>query len=52
MIILLILFFIFFIVSFAYLFYKIKVLDNDIDVLYDNCFKYIESSFKRGDKNV
>lgn len=34
--------------------YKLKLIDNDIETLYDNYFKYIENSFNREEvkKNV
>lgn len=48
----LILFFIFYVISLVYFIYKLKLQDDDIEILYDNYSKYIENSFNRGDKNA
>ncbi len=52
MFILLSIFFIVYAISFIYLFYKIKCIEEDIEALYDTYFKFIENSFKKGDNNV
>lgn len=52
MFILLLVFFIVFVISFVFLFYKIKVLEEDIEALYDTYFTFVENSFKKGDNNV
>ena len=39
------LFFITFILSFVYLFYKLKLLDDDIETLYTKYSDYISNSF-------
>ena len=52
MFILLLVFFIIFIVSFVYLFYKIKVIEEDIEALYDTYFTFVENSFRKDDKDV
>ena len=51
MVVLLLLFFICYVFSVVYFIYKLKVQDDDINTLYDNYFKYIEGSFRRGDKD-
>lgn len=48
MFIFLILFFIFFIFSFVYLFYKINLLNDELDDLYNTCYTYISNSFMKG----
>lgn len=48
----LILFFIFFVVSYVYLIYKLKLQDDEIESLYDKYAGYIENSFKVGKRNV
>ncbi len=50
MFIFLIIFFIIFCISYIYLIYKVMLLEDDIETLYDKYSKYIEDSFKRGDK--
>lgn len=47
----LVLFFIFFVLCIACLIYKIKVLEDELEDLYDTCYKYIEKDFglKEGD---
>lgn len=52
MIIFILLFFIVFVFTFVYFFYKLKLLSDDIDTLYDTCYKYILDSFNRGKDNV
>lgn len=51
MFIFIILFFIIYVVSFVYLFYKINLLEDDVETLYDNYSDYIKNNF-RSDKNV
>lgn len=51
MFIFIIIFFIIFVISFVYLFYKINLLEDDIDTLYDNYSDYIKNNF-RSDRNV
>lgn len=51
MFILLILFFIVYVVSFVYIIYKLKLQDDDIEILYDKYAKYISDSFQGGVKN-
>lgn len=48
MFIFLILLFILIVFSFVYLFYKINLLDDELDDLYNTCYTYISNSFKRG----
>ena len=48
---LLILFFIVYLVSFVYIIYKLKLQDDDIEILYDKYAKYIADSFQGGVKN-
>ena len=50
MFIFLIIFFIIFCISYIFLIYKVMLLDDDIEILYNNHCKYVEDSFKRGDK--
>lgn len=50
MFIFLIIFFIVFCISYVFIIYKVMLLDDDIEILYDNYSKYVEDSFKRGDK--
>ena len=50
MFVFLIIFFIVFCISYIFLIYKVMLLDDDIEILYDNYSKYVEDSFKRGDK--
>lgn len=52
MIILLLIFFIIFVISYVFLFYKIKVVEEDIEALYNTYFQFIEHSFKGGNKDV
>ena len=52
MFILLLIFFIVFAISFVFLFYKIKCIEEDIEALYDTYFHFIEYSFRKDDKNV
>lgn len=52
MFILLLVFFIIFVISFVYLFYKIKVIEEDIEALYDTYFTFVENSFRKDDKDV
>ena len=47
MFIFIIIFFIIFFISFVYFFYKIKMLEDDVESLYDNYIRYIENSFRR-----
>lgn len=51
MFILLILFFIIFVVSYVFIIYKLKLLDDDINTLYDKYSEAIASSFTGGMKN-
>lgn len=51
MFLLLVLFFIVYVVSFAYIVYKLKLQDDDIEILYDKYAKYIADSFQGGVKN-
>ena len=51
MFILLILFFIIFVVSYVFIIYKLKLLDDDINTLYDKYAEAIASSFRGGMKN-
>lgn len=51
MFILLILFFIIFVVSYVFIIYKLKLLDDDINTLYDKYAEAIASSFTGGMKN-
>ena len=51
MFLLLVLFFIIYVVSFAYIVYKLKLQDDDIEILYDKYAKYIADSFQGGVKN-
>lgn len=51
MFILLILFFIIFVVSYVFIIYKLKLLDDDINTLYDKYAEVIASSFTGGMKN-
>lgn len=52
MIILLLIFFIIYVISYVFLFYKIKVIEEEIETLYDTYFKFIDNSFKGGNKDV
>lgn len=52
MFILLLIFFIVYAISFIYLFYKIKCIEEDIEALYDTYFHFIENSFRKDDKDV
>lgn len=52
MIILLLIFFIIYVISYVFLFYKIKVIEEDIEALYDTYFTFVSNSFKGDDKNV
>lgn len=52
MFIFVLIFFIVYVISFVYLIYKIKILEDDIDTLYDNYSSYIEKSFSRSSENV
>ena len=52
MFILLLVFFIVFVISFVFLFYKIKVIEEDIEALYDTYFTFVENSFRKDDNNV
>lgn len=51
MFILLILFFIIFVVSYVFIIYKLKLLDDDINTLYDKYSEAIANSFMGGIKN-
>ena len=51
MFILLILFFIIFVVSYVFIIYKLKLLDDDINTLYDKYAEAIANSFTGGMKN-
>ena len=51
MFILLILFFIIFVVSYVFIIYKLKLLDDDINTLYDKYSEAIADSFTGGMKN-
>lgn len=52
MIILLLVFFIIYVISYVFLFYKVKVVEEDIEALYDTYFTFIGNSFKGGNKDV
>lgn len=52
MFILLLVFFIVFVICFVYLFYKIKVIEEDIEALYDTYFTFVEKSFGKDSKDV
>lgn len=47
----LILFFIIYVVSYVFVIYKLKLLDDDINTLYDKYSSYIANSFFGGIKN-
>lgn len=40
-------FFVVYVISVVYLLYKLSIAEDDIEILYDNYSKYVESSFKR-----
>ena len=40
--------FILIIILFVFLFNKIKLLEDELDELYDTCYYYISDSFKKG----
>lgn len=46
-----ILFFIIFVVSYVFIIYKLKLLDDDINTLYDKYAEAVASSFTGGIKN-
>ena len=46
-----ILFFIIYVISFSYLFYIVKGLEFDLNILLDRYYDLFEKSYKRGDKN-
>lgn len=50
MFLLLILFFIIFIVSYVFIIYKLKLLDDDINTLYDKYAEAVANSFRGGRK--
>ena len=50
MILFVILFFIIFIICFVYLFYKLAILTDDIECLYDNYLNVIQNMFKNDSK--
>ena len=51
MFLLLMLFFVIFLVSYVFIIYKLKLIDDDIETLYDKYSEYISSSFlERRDK--
>lgn len=52
MFIFVLIFFIVYVISFVYLIYKIKILEDDVDTLYDNYSAYIENSFNRRNKDA
>lgn len=51
MFILLILFFIIFVVSYVFIIYKLKLLDDEIDTLYDKYAEALANSFSGGKKD-
>lgn len=51
MFILLILFFIIFVVSYVFIIYKLKLLDDDINTLYDKYAEALANSFNGGKMN-
>lgn len=48
MFIFLIILFILIVFSFVYLFYKINLLSDELDDLYNTCYTYISNSFMKG----
>lgn len=51
LLIFLIVFFIVFVVSYVFLVYKLKLLDDDVETLYDKYSEYIANSFSGGIKH-